>query len=225
MFAQLRLEFAAQKKKKQSKAETRTSKRGVTGSLGSRSHPCSTSANKNTRRAACEWQTRTNKVNPKHLLQIQMRIRKEVAVFSTSCTACNSRHCNARAVPKEVLTPLLFLLLLLFSVGARIISLTYMLLCRDAKPFEGFTTVLIRLRSLSWLGSGLGALDTLSLHPTSAFFHPWKGDFGFFGWFSLSSRPISKPCGETASLGRIIPVHFGDLTLVLLPCSLPTTPA
>lgn len=183
------------------------------GSLGSQSHPCSTSANKNTGRAACEWQTGRNKVNPKHLLQIQMWICKEVAVFSTSCVACNSRCCNARAVPKEVLTPLLFLVLLLFSIGAHIILVTYVLLFREAKPFEGFTTVLIWLRNLSWQGSGWGALNTLSLHPASAFFHPWERDFGFSGWFSPPSRPISKPCGENASLGSIIPMHFGDLRL------------
>lgn len=199
--------FTPQKKnKKPSKAQRRPSKQG-------RWFPCSTSANQTARRAVCEWQTGTNKVTLKHRLQIRRRVRKEFAVFSAFCTACHSRRCNARAVPKEVLTPLLFLVLLLFSTGARTISLTYVPLHREAKPFEGFTTVLIRLRSLSWQESGLGALGTLSLHPASAFLHPWKKNFGFFGWFSQSSHPISKPCGESASPGRIIPMHFGDLCL------------
>lgn len=124
------------KNKKQSKAETRTSKWGVMGSFGTHSLPCSMSANKNTPRTACEWQSGTNKVNPKHLLQIQMWICKKTAVFSTFCAARNSWHSSAKAAPKEVLTLLLFLLLLLFSVGAHTISVTDMLLCREVKPFE-----------------------------------------------------------------------------------------
>jgi len=115
------------RRKKKKKAEQSRNKDQQTrnyGSLGSHSHPCSTSPNKNTHRAACEWPPGTNRVNPKHLLPIQMRICKEVAVFSTSCTACNSQCCNERAVLKDVLTPLLPSLLLLFSIGAHPILLT-----------------------------------------------------------------------------------------------------
>lgn len=174
------------KKKKQSKAETRTSKRGVTGSLGSRSHPCSRSANKNTHRTVCEWQTGTNKVNPKHLLQIQMRICKEVAVFSTSCTACNSRNRNARAVPKEVLTPLLFLVLLLFFIGAHIISLIYMLLCKGSEAFWRLHNRANSVKEPLLAGVRAGCCQRVKPWPSQCLLPPVGGKFwGFWAVFSL----------------------------------------
>lgn len=73
------------------------------------------------------------------------------------------------------------------------------------------------------MGSGLRSLSTLSLHPASAFFHLWGGDFTFFEWFSPSSLPITIPFEATPSLGRIIPVHFTDLRLCFS-CALSSPP-
>lgn len=140
------------KKNKTGKAERRTRKGGV------RIPPWLTltslfqTANKNTGRAACEWQSGTNEVSPNICSEFRCGFARRL--LNLALLALHVIHSKARAVPKEVLTPLLFLVPLLFSTGARGISLPYKLLCREVKPFKGFAKGASPSWSQGWALSG-----------------------------------------------------------------------
>lgn len=153
-------------------------------------------ANKSPPRTACEWQSGTNKVNPKHLLQIQMWICKGIAVFSSFCAVCNSWHSNAKAVSKEVLTLLLFLLLLLFFIVAHTISVTGMLLCREVKPFERLHNCANSVKEPFLAGVRAGCSQHIKLTQTEPSSSHGREIFGFLGSFLHLPVPLANHAGK-----------------------------